>query len=178
MPPQVIVPLPSISNESIFGVIGVNGKSGIITGISTSSGIGTSLGLKFNLNSAVGLATGYPIYIYNTTVGKGVTSIDTNNNTKVGIGTTFLDNIYKIHAIDLNTGIVTCNIDSRTSIVGLSTNGINIGSFSWGRLSGFSRDSNPISIAVSYKTINSGLTTFPTIQRRGYVLRSTGGISK
>jgi hypothetical protein len=178
MPPQVIVPLPSISNESIYGVIGVNGKSGIITGISTSSGIGTSLGLKFNLNSVVGLATGYPIYIYNTTVGTGVTSIDTNNDTKVGIGTTFLDNIYKIHSIDLVTGIVTCNIDSRTSIVGLSTNGLNVGSFSWGRLSGFSRDSNPISIAVSYKTINSGLTTFPTIQRRGYGLRNTGGITK
>ena len=177
MPPQVIVPLPSISNESIYGVKGVSGRSGIITGISTSSGIGTSLGLKFNLNSAVGLATGYPIYIYNTLVGKGVTSIDTNNDTKVGIGTTFLDNIYKIHSIDLVTGIVTCNIDSRTSIIGLSTNGINVGSFSWGRLSGFSRDSNPISIAVSYKTISSGLSTFPTIQRRGYGLRSTGGIT-
>jgi len=29
---------------------------------------------------------------------------------------------------------------------------------------------------VSGKTVNSGLTTFPTIQRRGYGLRDTGGL--
>ena len=39
----------------------------------------------------------YPIYITNTTVGTGVTSIFDSDSEVVGIGTTFLDNIYNIN---------------------------------------------------------------------------------
>ena len=58
---------------------------------------------------------------------------------------------------------------------------------SWGRLSGFTRSSTPISIAVtgyvssigiSSESYSAGLSTYPTIQRRGFGLRSNGSLSK
>jgi hypothetical protein len=66
-------------------------------------------------------------------------------------------------------------------VVGISTTGSStnpVGRFSWGRLSGFSRSSSPISIGVTGLVIDSGLSTFPTIQRRGYGLRDTGSLRK
>ena len=185
-PPQAIVALPNSSTENISGISLIQGFSGIITGIGTTTGTsGNPLALKFYLNSnqfPAGLSTGYPIYIYNTTVGNGVTSIDSSNNAIVGIGTSCLNNIYYIHSLNYTgtastNAYIICNVNSNTSIVGISTVGnIGIGSFSWGRLSGFTRSSSPVSIAVSGSTIDVGLTTFPTIQRRGYGLRSTGAV--
>jgi hypothetical protein len=124
------------------------------------------------------LSVGYPIYIFDTKVGNGVTSIYSSNSATVGIGTTFLDNIYNISGIDVGLGIVTCNIRSNSSVVGIATTGSSVGKFSWGKLSGFTRSSSPVSIAVSGFTVNSGLTTFSTIQRRGYGLRNIGPIKK
>jgi hypothetical protein len=64
-------------------------------------------------------------------------------------------------------------------VVGLSTSGTKFaGRFSWGRISGFGRATNPISIGVSGYTITSGLTTFASIQRRGYGLRDIGPLKK
>jgi hypothetical protein len=55
-----------------------------------------------------------------------------------------------------------------------------VGKFSWGKLSGptFTRSTSPISIAVSAYNVDAGLSTFPTIQRRGYGLRNIGPIKK
>ena len=80
----------------------------------------------------------------------------------------------------------------RPPIVGIATTGfynptdegatVSLGKLSWGRLYEGKRSSNPISIAVTGFTVNSGLTTFPTIQRRNYSetslkgLRSTGAL--
>jgi len=185
-PPQVLAPTSNVSYENITNITTVNGFSGIVTGISTVSGIGTDLAIKFFLSadSFVGLDTGYPILISNTHVGNGVTSIDNNDTFTVGIGTTFIDNIYKIHALNLPLGSggavadVTVNILSTTDTTGVSTSGVNVGSFSWGRLSGFTRSDSPISIGVTGLTIDSGLSTFPSIQRRGYGLRNNGSLSK
>ena len=185
-PPQVLAPLPSFSKEEIGTITTVEGFSGIITGITTTSGTsGNPLALKFHLNatSFVGLTTGYPIYIFNTSVGSGVTSIDSDNSSTVGIGTTFLDNIYYIHSINSsgsNSEIVT-NVHSSSSIIGINTSGSTsnpIGKFSWGKLSGFSRSTSPISIGVTGFTIDSGLSTFPSIQRRDYGLRDSGALRK
>jgi len=52
------------------------------------------------------------------------------------------------------------------------------GRFSWGRLSGFTRASSPISIEVTGLRVDAGLTTFPTIQRREYGLRDSGALKK
>ena len=190
-PPQVIVAYPSPIVEKISGASLVQGFSGIITGIGTTTGIsGNPLALRFylNVNSPnsfpSGLSTGYPIYISDTVVGMGVTSIDNSNTAVVGVGTTYVNNIYYVHSLtyvsagSTNAEIV-CNIKSNTSVVGLLTSGNKFaGRFSWGRISGFSRSSNPISIGVSGYTITSGLTTFASIQRRGYGLRDIGPLKK
>ena len=181
-PPQVIVPLPDPTYENVKTCTTVEGFSGKITGIATAAGIGTALALKFTLDSALapftGLSVGYPVYIFNTSVGNGVTSIYTRNNEIIGIGTTCLDNVYNVSAFSASTGIMTCNIVSTSSTIGIATTGLIVGQISWGRLSGFTRSSSPISIGVSGYTVTSGLTTFPTIQRRGYGLRRIGPIKK
>ena len=186
-PPSVLSPTPNVSYENIIEISSVEGFSGIITGISTTSGTGGNpLAIQFFLNSTsfTGLSTGYPIYIFETGVGSGVTSIDSSDSAVVGVGTTFSDNIYVIHTLNTPGGSnadIIVNVDSGTNIVGLQTTGSTtnpVGRFSWGRLSGFTRADSPISIGVTGLTVNSGLTTFPTIQRRGYGLRDTGGLRK
>ena len=185
--PKVIAPLPDPIYENISTITTVNGFSGIITGITTTTGIGGNpLALKFNLigpSGYSGLQIGYPIYIFDTRIGSGLTSINNSNSSIVGIGTTFLDNIYIISAFSSSgtVGIITCNILSTTSVVGLASTGSTsnpVGKYSWGRLSGFSRSGSPISIGVTGNTIDVGLSTFPTIQRRISGLRKTGALSK
>lgn len=175
--PQVIIPLPKPIYENVTKINSVLGNSGTITGIGSTVGIGTALAIKFTLSSVTGLVVGNPIYIFDTKVGNSVTSIYTNNSSVVGSGTTFLDNIYNISGIDVSTGIITCNVHSNSVLVGIATTG-NVGKFSWGKLSGFTRSSSPISIAVSGFNVDSGLSTFPTIQRRGFGLRDIGALTK
>jgi len=173
--------------ELISDISLIQGFSGIITGITTTTGIdGNPLALKFYLNATsfntTGLTTGYPIYVKDTCVGKGITSIDNSNSAIIGIGASFLDNIYYIHSISYSgsNAVVISNIKSNTSIVGLQTTGSisnPVGKFSWGRLSGFKRSSSPISIGVSGKTVDVGLTTFSSIQRRSDGFNSTGSLS-
>jgi len=182
----------NFKKEVIKNISSVKGSSGIITGITTTSGIGAPLALKFYLNTTVGVAmsaaVNYPVYIFNTSIGTGLTSIYTSDSSVVGIGNTFLDNIYNVSAysyVSETVGIITCNILSTTSTVGLTTSGSVVGNFSWGRMSGFSRSSSPISIGVSGKTVDVGygLSTFSTIQRRstpeqGIGIRGTGSLPK
>ena len=193
--PTIFAETPNLNIESItgFNFNIIQGFSGIVTGITTTSGIGVPLALEFKVqhdvttSHFVGLSTGYPIYIYDTRIGSGVTSIDNSNSAVVGIGTTFLDNVYYVSAwSNDNTGdgpkigIITCNVDSNSNIVGLGTTGniLNpVGKYSWGRFSGGTRSANPISIGVTGNTV-SGLTTYPTIQRRGIGIRKTGALPK
>jgi hypothetical protein len=180
--------------EIITDISDVEGYSVSVIGIATTNGIGTPLALRFTLDrnpfSFPDLQNGYPIYISQTFVGQGVTSINTSNADIVSISTSFVNNVYRIHAINSSTGIVTCNIASNTSIVGIATTGTikyPVGRLSWGRLSGFSRSNSPISIGVTGYTssvgittlgYNAGLSTYPIIQRRGYGLRSNGSLKK
>ena len=186
-PPRVIIETPKPSYENIIDITDVKGFSGIITGISTTAGVnGGSLAIKFNLDltgvtNPEFLQNGYPIFVNDTLVGKGVTSVYTSNSSVVGLGTTFANNIYIVQQYTYNTGnntgIITSNIDSRTNIVGLTTSGI-CGKFSWGRLSGFAGRTNPVSIGVTGRVVDVGLSTFPVVQRRNYGLRDTGAITK
>jgi hypothetical protein len=187
-PPQVIAPVPTANKEIIKDIIFVDGFSGIITGITTTSGIGTDLAIKFFVKydqdyDPNTLKVGYPIYVFDTTVGSGLTSIDSNNTEKVAIGTEYCNNIYYVHSItNLNLqGSITCNIMSNSNITGISTFGnTKKGEFSWGRFSGLKRSDNINSISVNLNeyTTSVGLTTYPTIQRRKFGLRSTGALSK
>ena len=180
--------------EKIAGFSAINGSSGIITGITTSAGSGSNpLAIVFSIidNGATlsGIETGYPIYIHDTNVGNGVTSINSSDSEIVGIGTTCLDNIYYISDWSSSSligstyvGVITCNVHSDTDITGISTTGSHpnniVGRYSWGKLSGGTRSSSPISIGVTGNIV-SGLSTYPTIQRRGGInIRKTGALPK
>lgn len=193
-PPQILAESPIAKFELITDVTNIEGFSGIITGITTSNGVGGSatLALKFFLNVSdntfTSLQTGYPIYIHGTNVGTGLTSIDSYDWLPVGTGTTYLDNVYLVGSITRfgENSEVICNIHSDSNVIGISTSGSvdnPVGLFSWGRLSGFSRLNNkssagPVSIAVSTYAVSSGLSTYPTVQRRRYGLRNTGSLRK
>jgi hypothetical protein len=185
-PPQIIAPMPSYKHEIIDNIEFVEGFAGIITGITTCPGIGSDLAIKFftsyDQNSSIQtLKVGYPICVFDTRIGNGVTSINSNGSSVISIGTTYCDNIYEIHSIsNLNlNGEIICNISNTTNFVGINTYGlIPRGKFSWGRFSNFKRSSSPISIDLSNYTATSGLSTHPTIQRRGYGLRELGSLVK
>ena len=190
-PPQVIIDLPPFKNEKITSISNVEGFTGIVTGISTTTVSGQSV-LKFFFRAdkaANSLLVGYPVFIKDTTVGTGVISVDTHNSSVVGVGTTFLDNIYKVHAVTSTgeNGEITCNIQNgQTTGVGAGLTGnfnnnnpgiaTHLGRISWGRLYNASRSSNPISIGVTGLTVGSGLSTFPTIQRKNYTIGSLRGL--
>jgi hypothetical protein len=177
--PRVIAPLSNNPIEPITEIEFVQGFSGIITGITSTTGIGTDLALKFFMHRVDGgnfntLLQSYPFVVLDTTVGSGVSSIDANDTQVIGIGTEFLDNIYYVHSISRNgpNAEIIANVKSTSNIIGINTEGENIGRFSWGRLSSFTRTDEK-QFDVMGNTI-SGLSTYPQIQRRNYGLRDTG----
>ena len=132
-PPVVIAPAPPALSENITGIKNVTGFSGSITGIGTTtvgvSTVGLLIGLTRDGSASLtpDLKVGYPIYIFNTFVGNGVTSLNEsgNNNDTVGIGTLFLDNVYIIKQI-IGSG---ANIEIITNVhSGINTAGINLAS--------------------------------------------------
>ena len=204
--PSVIVPHPTTpTKELITGINTVRGFSGIVTGITTSHS-GSELYVNFQISNGDSgqnientgdnaLKIGYPINITGTTVGPvafGVTSIDGHENSVVGIGTSMLDNVYKVlHFTKFNnqTGIITCRIQTAAHIPGIAaTSGIStgdIGRFSWGALEfdnanvdGKATRLSPVGVAVTGNYLNVGLSSFPTIQRRSYGIRSSGALRK
>ena len=162
--------------------IEIQGNQGVITGIGTTT-ISGGLAIKFIAVSEIDFDTtfftsGNPVYIYNTEIGDGVTSIDSNDTEIVGIGTTCVDNVYIIQEFSSSgippndvIGIITCRINSGTDTTQIpTTTGFTtdpIGRFSVGLMTGanVTRGSETLSIGVTGFTINSGLTTFPTVQR-------------
>ena len=197
-PPNVLVPIETVPlDETINAITDVEGFSGIITGISTTTSLGGAapsnsvLAITFNIakdnqNITTKLKVGYPIYISGTNVGHGVTSIDGHESSIVSIGTTFIDNVYKVteyNRIDNNAGIITCQIKVGSNVGGITTTaGVStstIGRFSWGSLEYTdTRTSNGVGIAVTGNILASGISTFPTIQRRGFGIRSNGALRK
>jgi hypothetical protein len=195
-PPQVIIPLPEVNYDKIT-LVRPNtltqisrGFSGIITGITTATGTsGNPLALKFFVRRKTSALTffdlnvGYPIYVFNTNVGSGLTSIDSSNSSVVAIGTQYVDNIYYVHNIvkDGPNAVITANIKSNSNVTGISTYGPienPVGNFSWGMLSNIESRLTNISIGVTGLIVDSGLSTFPSIQRRGYGLRENGSLRK
>ena len=195
-PPLVIIERPKFETERITGISKFEGFTGIITGITKLSG--SELRFDFfgvNKNSNGGLdnapnanilAVGYPVYIKDTKVGNGLTTVNPDDAHVVGIGTTFLDNVYIVNSVDYSLGgsqgAIICKVhsNSASSINGIAQTGFydptnpglttSLGTINWGRLygTGVQRSTNPISIGVTGLTVNAGLTTFPTLQRKSY----------
>ena len=135
------------------------------------------------------LSVGNPLYIYGTQVGTGVTSMNVTGSDTVGIGTSFADNVYTVAEFTTYgsqpnvVGFITCVIKSDTNVVGLASTSTTlspVGYYSVGKLSNFTRSSSPISLSVTGLTVDVGLTTFPTLQRRGGpgddTWKQTGGL--
>ena len=125
------------------------------------------------------------IYIFDTTIGSGLISISNSgtDTDTVGIGTTFVDNVYTVASFTSNSniGVITCLIKSDTTTTGLNAVGFStapVGKYSIGKISGFVRGSAPVSIGVTGLTVNAGLTTFPTLKRTGGndTFDKTGGL--
>ena len=185
-PPKTIIESPKVNVKNAFDASTIQGFSRNIISIATTSGIGTSLAIKFEFEPGImftDLQVGYPIYVSNTKVGTGITSINTSDSDVVGIGTIFVDNVYYVHSFNSTLGIATCNILSTTNVSGINTSSSNlnfpVGKVSWGRISGFYVDNidENITFKVSGNQV-SGLSTYPIIQRRGYGFRDTGAIKK
>ena len=192
-PPQVIAPSPTLKKEDIDLITNVQGFDGDVIGIAVTGGVnGNATAIKFTLSEDTGagsgnpkgvfsnLQVGYPVYIFDTNVGHGVTSVF-SDGAVVSTGTTCLDNVYLIDDINLSNKSIICNIMTGVNTTGVVTSSTGFsGRFSWGRLTGngLVRSSNPISIGVTGKTLYSGISTFPTIQRRDFGLRDTGALRK
>ena len=206
-PPRTIIETPPFKTEKIKTIKTVAGFTGIITGIQKTTRAGGKPALKFFFNAttidnngkiqnapAVDLQPGYPILVKDTKVGSGVTSINGVNASVVGIGTTFLDNIYIVRTrtetasrgmvvVDIHTnsnssvtpggvGIAETGFFDQTNI-GLTTS---LGTISWGIIHSDSLvRTNPVSIGVTGLTVDAGLSTFPTISRKNYLNTSVRG---
>jgi hypothetical protein len=186
-PPNVICPLPAPNYENVLDITRVQGFSGIITGITTTTGTnGHPLALKFFTRSTSyqGLQVGFPIYVYDTITGNGLVSVGSSDINPIGIGTYKLNNIYEVRSIVYNGlfGQFVVNIKSNSNISGVVATGTTsnpVGRFSWGRFFGLKRSkTKPISLDLRNYVVDAGLSTFPEIHRRGFGLRSTGALRK
>ena len=108
------------------------GFSGIVTGISTVM-IGSTMGLKFGLSRSgafTNLKETMPIYISDTSVGHGITSLNESgaNGDVVAIGRTFVDNVYMIKNITrhANAAEIEVNVHSNTNITGIDLANANV----------------------------------------------------
>ena len=157
-PPVVLIESPNLVREK-HRITSYEGDFGIITGISAVSVGVASTGVVFDLliskdsflrDSSItgvttisGIQTGYYFVVYNSNVGNGVTSLDSNGSV-IGIGTAFLDNVYEAVSVSIATtstvgfGItyvakVTVSLANYNSLSGLGFSGF-YGEYSWGRL--------------------------------------------
>jgi hypothetical protein len=193
-PPLVLVEPEKVTQDKLSS-IKYEGDFGEIVGIGTSTVAGIGTALQFDLfipkdsvlrdtsvmPSAVtvsGIASGYYFTVFDSNVGSGLTSYENAVGTSiVGIGTSFIDNIYKVHSAKNITGDAygigtTVGINTtlrRVTVSVSSTEGIGIGSgffgrFSWGRLHDFVKDDTSAFTAITDDGI-TGIKTGPVIIR-------------
>lgn len=171
----------NLAYETITGV-SYDGDFGVISGIKTTTiGVG-STGIVFQFyiapdsilrtNTYISgdtseLKQGYYFKINNSNIGNGLISLE-NNGTQIGVGTTFINNIYKAYSVSIAStsviGVGMTNVLEVTAKVDRFITGVGIsnyyGDFSWGRIHSFNR-TKPKAF-----TINPiGISTAPIIQR-------------
>ena len=193
-PPVVSIEPESVTQDTLTS-IKYDGDFGEIVGIGTSTVAGIGTALQFDLfipkNSTLrdtsvmpsavtvsGIQSGYYFTVFDSNVGSGLTSYENAIGTSpVGIGTSFIDNIYKVHSAKNVTGDAygigtTVGINTtlrRVTVSVSSTEGIGIGSgfygrFSWGRLHDFVKEGTSSFTAINDDGI-TGIKTGPVIIR-------------
>ena len=190
--PPVVMIEPEAQIDDTLSDIKYEGDFGIITGIGTTSVVGiATTGLTFDLfipldsplrSSATmttpitssGIKTGYYFVAYDTNTGSGLNAFgDASGTTTVGIGTSFIDNIYRVMSVQNVSGNavgVGSTTLVRVTVSVSSTTGVSVGSstfygrYSWGRLYDFVKDGTS-----SFTVINTdgvtGISTGPVIIR-------------
>ena len=190
-PPLVIIESPSIVYEDITN-ISYSGDFGIIVGVATTSIVGVATtGIVFDLfvptssylrNTSInvgvattgisGIQTNYLFVVSNSNIGKGVTALNSSGSI-VGIGSTFLDNIYSVAKVSTaQTSVPGIGITYVSRVVvdvqgynGLTGVGYSqfFGNYSWGLISNMTRK-NPKSFSAN-KNGYSGISTSPVVTR-------------
>ena len=191
--PSVLIAEPKLvtSIETIEDV-SYSGDFGIISGIAQTSVGVASTGIVFDLllpkespfrdasivGSALtvsGISTGYYFTVFNSNVGASVTSLY-QDGTVVGIGTSFLDNVYEVAQVSIaqtmGIGIgltyvaqVTVSVQDYNGLTGLGYSEF-FGEYSWGRIQTAPRAS--ARVFTSYAGDQNGLvgiTTSPIVER-------------
>ena len=189
-PPMVLIESPQLKYEVIDN-ISYSGDFGVITGIKTTSVGVASTGIildffippnsplrdgkSVTVGSATtgisGIQTGYYFVINKSNVGNGLTSLNSSGGV-VGVGSTFIDNIYEVSAVSIaqtavaGFGItyvaqVTVSVSDYNGLSGLGFGGF-YGEYSWGRISTPIRK-DPQDFET-YANIG-GISTSPVIQR-------------
>ena len=157
-PPVILIESPTFQFENNT-VYSFEGDFGIISGISTTSVGVASTGIVFDLvipkdsflrNSSItgvttvsGIQTGYYFVINNYNVVKGLTSLNSLGAT-VGVGSTFLDNVYQVASVSIAqtsvTGLgvtyvakVTVSVSAYNGLTGIGFSNF-YGEYSWGRV--------------------------------------------
>ena len=197
-PPVVLIEPPTLIPEK-NSVNSYQGDFGIISGISTTTiGIAsTALVFDFSIpvdsflrNSSItgvttisGISTGDYFVVYNSNVGNGVTSLDSFGSI-VGVGTTFLDNVYQAISVSiaqtstvgLGVSYVAKVIVSVSSYNGLTGIGFSnfYGEYSWGKISlkNRSKEKSYDSYTLNgYSGISTGtiIKRFNSLKYRNYI---------
>ncbi len=190
-PPIVLIEQPSVMYEDIKN-ISYTGDFGIIVGVATTSIVGVaSTGIVFDLfvpttsylrnnsfNVGVattgisGIQTNYLFVVNNSNIGNGVTALNSSGSV-IGIGSTFLDNIYSAAKVSIaQTSVPGIGITYVTRVVvsvqtynGLSGIGYSnyFGNYSWGLISNLTRQ-NPQMFTANINGYN-GISTSPVVIR-------------
>ena len=190
--PPVVMVEPEAQTNSTLSSVKFEGDFGIITGIGTTSVVGiATTGLTFDLFipldsplrssatmttpiTASGIQTNYYFIVSDSNTGNGLTAFgDASGTSTVGIGTSFIDNIYKVMAVEsvsgsaIGVGVttlvrVTVSVNSTANVSTGSSE--NFGRYSWGRLHDF------VKVDTSqFNVINNdgvtGIVTGPVIIR-------------
>jgi hypothetical protein len=119
-----------------------------------------------------GIQTGYLFVVTNSNIGNGVTALDSSGSI-VGIGTTFLDNIYSATSVSIaQTSVPGIGITYVTRVIasvqnynGLTGTGYSefFGNYSWGLISDFTRKT-PKQFTANINGY-AGISTSPSVIR-------------
>ena len=192
-PPTVIVQEPSIRYEKVVSanadnirgfvgtVIGIRGGS-----ISGQNNITFTVRKEFPGTALLPNETvnGDYFVINQTSVGNGVQALGSPfSPSNIGIGTQFLDSVYRIRTKNDITGSVveiTADIRENYGSINIPADEANdLGKFSFGVLQGVIRDVDDVKRFIAWDpTYTEDMENFPTIVRRSAGLRDRGPISK
>ena len=189
--PEVLIEVPNVTRE-INDSSTYEGDFGEIVGVGTTCVGVASTGIVFDMyiptnsflrdtdivGTAVtisGIQTGYYFTVSNSNIGNGVTSIYQNRSV-LGIGTTFLDNVYEVAAVSVaqtsvpgiaNTYVarVTTSVSSFNSLSGVGVSEL-FGNFSWGRITLGGRPSTAATSFTAYTQNGfTGISTSAIVSR-------------